>query len=146
VDVSVVQIVDDEPRIRELLRRWLAPAGYDVREAPDADTALALVNDAGPDVMLCDVQMPGHDGLWLVEQLRERFPAVAILLATADAGVHPAVSMKSGVVDYLVKPFDRTLVLAAVGRAVEWRKTAVAGSRRDDVRDPLSEWLSQGRK
>ena len=55
-----VLIVDDEPRIREFLVRWLAPAGYDTRDAPDAEAA---VDASVPDVVLCDVQMPGRDGL-----------------------------------------------------------------------------------
>jgi DNA-binding NtrC family response regulator len=145
VHVSAVLIVDDEPRIREFLVRALTPAGYDVREAPDADTALAMIADAPPDIVLCDVQMPGRDGLWLVAQLGERFPEVAIVLATADEAVPPAVSLKSGVVDYLVKPFDTARVHAALGRAIEWRKAAVA--RRGDAArdgDPVGKWLNGG--
>ena len=145
--MSTVLIVDDEPRIREFLARWLAPAGYDVREAPDAESALAMVATDPPDVLLCDVQMPGHGGLWLVEQLRERFPAVAIVLATADDALPPGVSLKDGVVDYLVKPFDKHRVLAALSRAVEWRKTsATREGRQTGPGDPLEEWLGNGRK
>jgi DNA-binding NtrC family response regulator len=146
VDVSSVLIVDDESRIRELLSRWLAPAGYDIREAPDADAALAMVDGGGPDVVLCDVQMPGQGGLWLVERLRERFPAVAIVLATADDAVPPVVSLKSGVVDYLVKPLDKNRVVAAVARAIEWRKAAVARQRQQTGDDPLEQWLGQGQR
>ena len=145
--MSSVLIVDDEPRIREFLGRWLAPAGYDIREAPDAETALAMVATDLPDVVFCDVQMPGHGGLWLVEQLREGFPAVAIVLATADDAVSPGVSLKNGVVDYLVKPLDRNGVLAAVGRAVEWRQAAVTSERRQaGPGDPLAEWINNGRR
>ncbi len=143
--MSSVLIVDDEPRIREFLARWLAPAGYDVREAGDAESALAMVDDGGPDVVLCDVQMPGRDGLWLVEQLHQRFPAVAVVLATADDAVPPGVSLKSGVVDYLVKPLERNLLLAAVERAMEWRKGALTRVRPSSRVDPVSEWL-EGRR
>jgi DNA-binding NtrC family response regulator len=139
--VGSVLIVDDEPRIREFLARWLAQAGYDIREAPDAETALTLVDQAVPDVVLCDVQMPGHDGLWLVEQLRQRFGAVAVILATADATVPPAQSLKSNVVHYLVKPFDKQRLLAATAEAMEWRKAAVARARTDV--QPLTDWLDK---
>ena len=145
--MSSVLIVDDEPLIRELLARWLAPAGYDIREAPDAESALAIVDGAGPDVVMCDVRMPGHGGVWLVEQLHQRFPAVAVVLATANDGLPPGVSLKSGVVDYLVKPLDSNRVLAAVGRAVEWRKAALASEQRQPGgADPFAGWLSNGRR
>lgn len=139
-----VLIVDDEPRIREILVRFLAPAGYAVNEAADADAALALVAATAPDVLLCDVQMPGHDGLWLVEQLRLRFPAVAIVLATADANVPPVVSLQGGVVEYLVKPFEREGVLAAVGRAIDWHEAAAARSAvQTPPPDPVGDWLNK---
>lgn len=145
--MSSVLIVDDEPRIRELLVRWLAPAGYDTREAPDAEAALAAVDASVPDVVLCDVQMPGRDGLWLVEQLRQRVPAVAIVLATANDSVAPVVSLQKGVVEYLVKPFERDRVLAAVRRAVEWHEAAHArGPERMMASDPLAEWLNKAKR
>jgi CheY-like chemotaxis protein len=130
----------------ELLARWQEPAGYEIRQAPDAETALSMVEDAVPDVVLCDVQMPGHDGLWLVAQLRERFPTVAVVLATADDGLPPDVSLKSGVVDYLVKPLDRKHVPAAASRSVEWRKAAVAREQQPGPGDSLDEWLRAGRR
>jgi two-component system, chemotaxis family, chemotaxis protein CheY len=143
--MSSVLIVDDEPLNRELLTRWLVPAGYDVREAPDADTALTLLDTIVADVVMCDVHMPGHDGVWLVAQLRQRFPTVAVVLATADDGLSPAVSLKSGVVEYLVKPLDGNRVLAAVLRAVEWRQAAVTRNQRQaGSGDLLTEWLDKG--
>jgi DNA-binding NtrC family response regulator len=143
--VSSILVVDDEARIREFLVRWLKPAGHDMREAPDAETALDLVASSPPDVVLCDMQMPGHGGLWLVEQMRMQFPAVAIVLATGVDSLPPAVSLQPGVVEYLVKPFDRERVLAAVARAVAWAQSdaARAAGRGDDA--PLDSWLKSGR-
>lgn len=132
--------------MREILRRWLVPAGYETSEAPDAETALNLVAAGVPDVVLCDVAMPGHDGLWLVQRLRERFPTVAVVLATAVDTVPPTVSLQGGVVEYLVKPFEPGRVLAAVSRAVEWHHAALArGQDRTTTTDPIDEWLSGGR-
>jgi DNA-binding NtrC family response regulator len=146
VHVSSVLIVDDEAPVRGLLRRWLAPAGYDLREAPDAETALSLLNAGASDVVISDVQMPGHDGLWLVEQIRGSFPRVAIVLATAVNTVPPAVSMQGGVVEYLVKPLDRERVVAAVSRACEWREGALAREPEPTAPgDPVADWLSRGR-
>src|SRR5207244_10953050 len=88
--MSSVLIVDDEAPIREFLTRWLRKSNYETTEAADAEAALALVSEQQPDVVLCDVHMPGRDGLWLMEQLRGRFPRIAIVLATANDDVPPA--------------------------------------------------------
>jgi DNA-binding NtrC family response regulator len=142
-----VLIVDDEPRIREVLARWLTPAGYETREAGDAEVAIELLNKASSDVVLCDMQMPGKGGRWLVEQVREKFPSVAVVLATADESVPPFVSMRGGVVDYLVKPFSRERVLEAVSRAVDWHRAEIArGPRTKPAGDPLENWIRPGPK
>jgi two-component system, NtrC family, response regulator GlrR len=140
--MASVLIVDDEARIREFLGRWLGPAGYDTREAPDAETALSLLADGATSVVLCDVDMPGHGGLWLVDRVRESFPAVAIVLATANDTVPPAVSMQRGVVEYIVKPFEREPVLAAVARALEWHQAAIArAASQPPAVDSIKQWL-----
>ena len=124
--MTSVLIVDDEAGIREILRRWLEPAGYSVQQAADAEAALDVLASSVPAAVLCDVDMPGHDGLWLVARVRERFPTVAIVLATAADEVPPAVSLQDGVVGYVLKPFHRQRLLAAVKDAVAWHQAAVA--------------------
>ena len=69
--MSAVLVVDDQPPVREFLVRWLGPAGYETAQAPDAEAALSLLAERSFDVVLCDVQMPGRGGLWLVDQLRD---------------------------------------------------------------------------
>jgi FixJ family two-component response regulator len=66
--------------------------------------------------------MPGHGGAWLVDQLCQRFPDVAVILATADAQVPGAVSLQRSVVNYIVKPVSRERLLAAVTKALAWRE------------------------
>ena len=122
--MSAVLIVDDDPRIREVLARWLTAAGYETLEAPDAETALPLLTAGAADVALCDVTMPGRGGLWLVERAREECPSVAVVLATGVENVHPSISLGGNVVDYLIKPFERAAVLTAVGLARAWHETA----------------------
>jgi DNA-binding NtrC family response regulator len=145
VDLISVLIVDDEVLMREVLVRWLRAAGYGATEAPDATTALDLLAGGEFDVVLVDIEMPGRDGLWLVHRLRERFPTVAIVLATASDTVPPAVSMQEGVVEYLLKPFELERVVAAVKRAVDWRRTVPATpSAADGNTKTVAEWLSTG--
>ena len=138
--MSSILIVDDEPGIRQLLGRWLRPQGYAINEAADADEALASLAICPVDVVLCDVTVPGHDGLWLVAQLRRRFPRVAIVLATASETIAPSVSMQQGVVEYLVKPFDAAHLVAAVARAAEWPRSPKAHLDAND--DPTEAWLN----
>jgi DNA-binding NtrC family response regulator len=144
--VSSVLIVDDEPSICEILVRILAPAGYTTTLAGNADTALAMMAKAPPSVLLCDIAMPGHDGLWLMAQVRRQFPTVAIVLATGIETVPASISLQGGVVAYVLKPFDRERVLDAVREAVAWHRTAAAKGKKPLVaHDPVDEWLRSRR-
>ena len=121
-----VLVVDDENGVRDLMSRWLRLGGYAVSSASDADQALNLVNDEPPAVALCDIRMPGHDGLWLADRIRRDHPETAVVMATGVHDVGAAVeSLRHGVVDYLTKPFDRDRLSDAVVRAYEWHCAAV---------------------
>jgi DNA-binding NtrC family response regulator len=123
--MPIVLVVDDESQIRDLLSRWISGDGRQVREASTAVAALDEMQVAPADVVLCDVHLPGESGLWLMGQLRARFPETALVLATSDRTVSPQVSMQPGVVQYLAKPFTREEVLEAVRLAAGWHDTAV---------------------
>ena len=103
-----VLVVDDEPGIREIIARWLAGGGFEVQTASSAAEALDRVHDRAPAVALCDIRMPGHDGLWLAKQIRQDAPETAVIMATGVQDVNSAVtSLRQGVIDYLTKPFGR---------------------------------------
>ena len=102
-----------------MLTRMLVPAGYETKEVESAEAALStLAADEPISLVISDVQMPGHDGLWLAAKIRERFPKIPIVLATGDETVPAAASFQPGIVAYLLKPLHRELVLAAVFRAI----------------------------
>lgn len=120
-----VLVVDDEPGVRELMARWLASGGYDVRTAANAEEALERVHDRAPAVALCDIRMPGHDGLWLAHQIRHDAPETAVIMATGLQDVGAAVtSLRQGVIDYLKKPFGRDRLKDSVVRGIEWHQAA----------------------
>ena len=77
-----VLVVDDEFAVRTLTARWLTAAGYKARVAENAEQARDEVALAPPDVIVCDVGMPGHDGLWLAEQVRREYPDTALVMVT----------------------------------------------------------------
>jgi CheY-like chemotaxis protein len=137
-----VLVVDDESQIRDLLARWISGEGYQVRQAETAVAALADMQAARSDIVMCDVHMPGESGLWLTGQLREQFPETAVVLATSDRTVPPQISLQPGVVQYLAKPFTREEVLDAVRLAAGWHETAVSEKGRKKVAGPLpKEWV-----
>jgi PAS domain S-box-containing protein len=76
-------VVEDDPDSRELIELVLTSEGAHVDGASSADEALKAFDRSQPDVVVSDIGMPGHDGYWLVRQLRERFPAVRVLALTA---------------------------------------------------------------
>ena len=125
-----VLVVDDENGVRDLMSRWLRLGGYAVASASDADEALDLVKDAPPAVALCDIRMPGHDGLWLADRIRHEHPETAVIMATGVHDVGAAVeSLRHGVVDYLTKPFDRDRLSDAVVRGYQWHRSAIDARR-----------------
>lgn len=132
-----VLIVDDDPRVRELLRRWLEPSGYLLRFAPDAHTALTALSHEQPAVVVCDVHMPGANGLWLADRIRAVAPTTAIVLATGDATVPPFESLRKAVVAYLLKPFQRERIVAAVAAGVAWSLRTTDEQRRQLRRERL---------
>ena len=140
--MAPILIVDDEPSIRHLVGRWLGDAGYSFVEAESADAALAAMAEAPAAVVFCDVQMPGHDGIWLTRQLRAQYPTTAVVLATGITNVPPNVSMQSGVLAYLVKPFRRDTVLEALQQALHWHEDAAKAGLTDHDADKLDQWLN----
>ena len=110
--------------MRKLLAKWLAGEGFRTHEAGDADAALDVVAATPIAVMTIDKAMPGHDGLWLIEQIQQRYPTIAMLLATGDDSVPERVMLSRGVQGYLVKPFKPELVLGAVKDALAWHRVA----------------------
>jgi DNA-binding NtrC family response regulator len=122
-DIVDVLVVDDEQAVRGLVARWLDEAGYRVRSVSSADEAMAVLRDGGPRVLVTDLQMPGHDGVWLARQLRATCPAAALVVVTGDeSGVARLARAGVGAFDYLAKPFTRDAVLEAVDRGARWHE------------------------
>jgi DNA-binding NtrC family response regulator len=142
--LAKVLIVDDEPRVRELMHRQLEGAGHELVDAEDADAALAAMAATPCDVVFCDIQMPGRDGLWLTGELRRLYPLSAVVLATGVSSVPPRVSMQAGVLAYLVKPFTRQALLESLSTAIRWVEDArTHGAKAEDQGAALTDWLDE---
>jgi cyclic di-GMP phosphodiesterase len=120
-----VLIVDDENVVRNLMARWLESGGFTVATASSAEEALGRFEPVPPAVALCDIRMPGHDGIWLAERIRQQYPETAVIMATGVHDVGPAVTtLRQGVIDYLTKPFGPDRLREAVTRGLEWHESA----------------------
>jgi two-component system response regulator MprA len=100
-------VVDDDRALRDVLRRTLALAGYDVRVAETGAGALAEVTSVVPDAVVLDIGLPDIDGLEVCRLLRREGNRVPVLMLTARDAVSDRIDgLDAGADDYLVKPFD----------------------------------------
>jgi len=114
-------IVDDEDNIRKVLKQLLARNGFtDIIEAVDGVEALEKINDNEIDLVISDINMPRMDGIALYEKAKKLGPVFIIL--TAFGSIETAVNMvKSGVYDFISKPFDESELVNTVKKAVSER-------------------------
>lgn len=118
-----ILVVDDEEVIASTLQEFLVGEGFAVAVAPDAETALVLAREFEPDVALCDVQLPGLDGLELLDRVLQIRPEAMVMMITAYATVDNAVAaFRRGAQDYLMKPVSFDELLAKLDRLVEMRR------------------------
>ena len=118
-----ILIVDDEERVRHMLRTVMEGQGYGVLDAASAEQALEVVSLAPVDVVITDLKMPGMDGLALAKKLLEQDADRPVLLMTAHADLDNArQAIETGVYEFFVKPFDINDVASGIRRAVERRQ------------------------
>ena len=126
-DPTRILVVDDDPKIRTVVRRGLAYEGYRVVEAASGEEGLEKAREHLPDLVVLDVMLPGIDGLEVTRRLRSSGDEMGILMLTArDEVKDRVVGLETGADDYLVKPFSFEELLARV-HALLRRKAAPSG-------------------
>lgn len=129
-DAPHILIVDDDRRIRELLKRYLSDSGYRVTTAEHAAEARARLEGISFDLLVLDVMMPGESGLDLTRSLRQT-SNVPILMLTARGEASDRIDgLERGVDDYLAKPFEPRELLLRIGTIL--RRTQAPGARKHD--------------
>jgi response regulator RpfG family c-di-GMP phosphodiesterase len=127
---SRILIVDDDPTVRDVIGTLLSDEGYVCSAAPSAEQGLTLARDAAFELVLADVRMPGRDGMWLLEQLRQERPATSVIVLTAFGDTEAAVDcLRRGAADYLLKPPRPTDLVRAIERALANRRLEIARQR-----------------
>ena len=109
-----VLVVDDEPRIRTMLQRYLVEEGFKVSDAGDGAGMRAVLEREVIHLVLLDLMMPGEDGLSLTRYIRQRSEIPIIMLTGKRDLIDRVVGLETGADDYVPKPFDLREVLARI--------------------------------
>lgn len=113
-----VYLVDDDPSIRRSVGFMLRTSGHKVQTFDSGSELLGEVERLDPGCILIDVRMPGPDGLQVQEEITERGIGLPIVVMTGHGDVDLAVrAIKAGAVDFIEKPFDKPVLLAAIDEA-----------------------------
>jgi DNA-binding response OmpR family regulator len=132
VDRQRILVVDDEPDLRRMLRRYLQAEGFDVAEAADGDAALSRTRGAAaPDLIVLDIGMPGMDGFAVLQEIRKISDVPVIMLTARAEEVDRVVGLTIGADDYVTKPFSPRELVARV-RAV-LRRGGAARAESEDI-------------
>ncbi len=128
-----VWIVDDDRSIRWVIEKALSREGIAFNSFASAQDALDALSDESPEVLVSDIRMPGRSGLELLQAVKQRHPAVPVIVMTAYSDLDSAVAaFQGGAYEYLPKPFD-------VDQAVELIRRALDESRREsEAAEPLA--------
>ncbi|MBI5879356.1 MAG: response regulator transcription factor [Chloroflexi bacterium] len=148
--MASVLVVDDDPKLLNMLRRTLVYEGFQVQSAANGAEALAAMQAHRPDVIVLDWMMPGMDGLALMKHLRADGDETLVLMLTArDAVENRVAGLDSGADDYVVKPFAPAELVARL-HALLRRSSAplpnAALSYADLSLDPVTRETRRGRR
>ena len=112
--MAKILIVDDEPRIRELIREHLQYAGYVCEEAGDGSAALSLLSGGGFDLVILDLMLPGVDGFEICRKVRAEKNTPIIMVSAKKDDIDKIRGLGLGADDYMTKPFSPSELVARV--------------------------------
>ncbi|RYD99523.1 MAG: sigma-54-dependent Fis family transcriptional regulator [Sphingobacteriales bacterium] len=118
--VPHILIIDDEEKLRTLLARIISLEGFEVVQAADAKSGLRKLAQTDIDVVLCDVKLPDASGVALSKTIKEKFPAIELILLTAYGNIPDGVqAIKNGAFDYITKGDDNNRIIPLLHKAIE---------------------------
>ena len=131
--MAKILIVDDEPRIRDLIREHLQYAGFTCEEAGDGTAALSALSQGGIDLVILDIMMPFMDGMTCLREMRTRKIMTPVIMLTARSeDADKIIGLESGADDYITKPFN-ILELKARIRALLRRANAAPQQKQPET-------------
>jgi DNA-binding NtrC family response regulator len=118
--VHNILIVDDEEKLRALLKRIIALEGYKVIDTGSVASARQLLETHAIDIVLCDVKLPDGNGVDFTSEVKTKYPSIEIILLTAYGNIQDCVqAIKNGAFDYIVKGNDNDKIIPLLSRAAE---------------------------
>ncbi len=128
--MASILIIEDESALNDLIRTELQAEGHVVRQARDGRTALQMVEEQAPQLVILDWMLPGLDGLSVCRQLREKHLMPIIMLTARSEEVDRVLGLEVGADDYLVKPFGMRELLARARAALRRVELDTKGGER----------------
>jgi two-component system KDP operon response regulator KdpE len=128
-----VLVVDDDPQITQVLRVSFTAHGYEVRSADDGSSALEMIAQWTPDLVITDLSMPKMGGIALCRSIRASLDVPIIVLSVKGQEQVKVEALESGADDYVTKPFGSNELLARAGAAL--RRVSLAGSRKSCIEE-----------
>jgi len=120
--MATVLLVDDDPKIRDLLRLYVEREGHRTIAAADGETALAAALRSRPDLVILDVMLPGLDGFEVCRRIRDESDVPILLLTARSGDSDKVVGLDLGADDYVVKPFSPRELMARVRALLRRRR------------------------
>ncbi len=134
MSTHTVLVVDDEPKIREVVVAHLEAEGFDVAERADGESAVTAVRELAPEVVVLDVMMPGIDGIEVLRRIRTFSDAYVILLTAKAEEIDKLIGLSVGADDYMTKPFSSRELSARVHAVLRRSRQPGAGPDPDTLR------------
>lgn len=129
-----ILIIDDEEILRKLLTRMLGLEGYQIFQADSCKSALNVLEQEHPQVVLCDVFLPDGNGVTFVPTIKRMYPNIEVVLLTAHGNIQDGVqAIKNGAFDYITKGDDNNKIIPLLSRAIEKAKGNVGANSSVDI-------------
>ena len=141
MDKKRILIVDDSFDMLEVIRRQLSKYNFDTFQASAVQDAIDILEHSDVDLLLTDLQMPVKNGMELVKYSAQYFPHIPVLVITGYPSVAGAVeAMKSGAVEYLVKPFTADELIKAVQQVIQQKQNLPQPVKSKSGKEPENSW------
>jgi two-component system, NtrC family, nitrogen regulation response regulator NtrX len=141
---ATILLVDDEPQILQALSGLLQDEDFEVLTAPEGETAMRLVKDELPDLVMLDIALPGKDGLEILKDLKDLYPALPVIMISAHGSVENAVkATRLGAYDFIEKPPHADKILLAIRNALEMSRLSDENRRLRQQAIPDREIIGQ---
>lgn len=129
-----ILIIEDDLTFSRILKAWFARRGFDVDTAENGSQVRKKVCESIPDIVICDLKLPGENGISILEWIKKEYPRVVVIMMTGYADIQSAVlAMKLGAYDYIPKPFNPEELFIKINEALEPKPIKNVGANSETI-------------